>query len=390
MGVCRSSWIFAAGAGALIMAGLAVAQPLLPGEPGGNLAVSGKPLSVTQAEFDACLARHCAPPEDIAASIALADNQIAASQWKAADATLEAARDRNRRFAVQNPLEVAGLLRAYRHISGLRGDSEAYRLASIETIDVLTAGLGKDDPRVLMARLEVADVMVNEGPSFMTPRRKYEAVLKEARDRNLPAIEGAAMFRIAAMFTWGAQFDRGDYESRAKAAIDELAASTTPEHAPYAQAAKALRSQLAAFYGDGSAADAEIAQAQAERQPLTLLSYEPIQRSAFMMQDGPHGQGETLDLSFRVAPDGRVWSTVVLLRYTPRRNSYWESAIIKSIQSRHYALLGRDQLDPGALRVERYRVVRDKAGVPVVQMLDMTDPNAPILIMETRADVVDK
>jgi len=342
-----------------------------------ELTVSGKPFSQTEADLAACLARNCAPPEDIAASIAHGDNLFAAGKWKESAAAFEASRARNRKFAAQYPVEVAGLLRAYGHISLLRGNAGNYRIAMFDAADALKEGLGENDPRVLVARVEVVDVIAHDAAPFATAENRYQALLQEARARNLGAVEGLILYRIASLYVRGATLDRGGYERRALAACDALIASPRPEFAPYAAAARSLRNQLTGFYGDGKSIDRLIGATRnwTGARP-ELMSFEPIEYTGTMLREGLRPAAQTMLVAFWIQPDGRVRDQVILFASNEvRQRSAWQAPIAASINSRHYApLAGVAATDPGVLRVENYTLTATAKGpVPAIEMRDMSD-----------------
>lgn len=385
MTVRKHRWIVFAGVGALTLSGFASAESAAPANV---LAPTGKPLAQTRAELDACLARQCAPGEDVAASVALAETQFAAGEWTEAARTLSQSRDRNRRHAGTHPAEVAEVLRAFGHIAWLRDNPSAYRMAAIDTVDALKEGLGASDPRVLMARFEVADMISYAGKPFNTAENKYREAIADARAANLPAIEGLGLYRMAAMYVWGAQLDRGSFERRAYQALDALIANKVPEHAPYARAAKVLKGQLGTYYRDPAASEALIAALRAQpKVRYDLLSFEPVERTNFMTREGAKHASEAMDVAFFVSPDGRVRGQVVLLQYGNRDTGGWDRAIAASIRSRRYAPLGLDATDPGVMRIERYKV-SGGGKVPIrVEMRELTGTGEAIEVPTKVAQV---
>ena len=383
-----------AGTGALIAG--AGAASVFAGFPihANDLATTGKPFDQTEAELSACIARNCAAPDDIAASIAHGDNLFAAGKWKQADALFDASRARNRKFAAQYPVEVAELLRAYGHISLLRGNAGNYRMAMFDAVDALKEGLGEADPRVLVARVEVVDVIAHDAAPFSTAENRYRALLQEAQTRNLGGVEGLILYRIASLYVRGATLDRGDYERRALEACDVLIASQRPEFAPYAAAARTLRNQVTGFYGDAKSIDRLIAAARnwSGARP-ELMSFEPIEYTGTMLRAGLRSATQEMLAAFWIQPDGRVRDQVILFASDAvRQRSDWQAPIAASINSRHYApLAGMAGTDPGVLRVESYTLTSTGKGkVPAIEMRDMSDW-APVPVqMPTKVFVVGK
>ena len=379
----------AAGAVALV-AGVSVGASAFAGAS--ELTVSGKPFAQTEADLAACLARNCAPPEDIAASIAHGDNLFAAGKWTESAAVFEASRGRNRKFAAQYPVEVAGLLRAYGHISVLRHNPGAYRMAMFDAADALKEGLGENDPRMLVAQVEVVDVIARDARPFNTAENRYQALLQQAQARQLGAIEGLIQYRLAVLYARGATLDRAAYERRAIAACDALIASKRPEFAPYAAAARSLRDAVNAYYGDQNSAGGLVVATRnwAGARP-ELLSFEQIEYTGTLLRSTRFKTQEMV-VVFWVQPDGRVRDDVLALVGDDVRNrGGWLQAISTSVQSRHYApIAGMAPTDPGVLRVERYTLTARKGLPPSIEMRDLSDWAPMPVEMPTKLLVVGK
>ena len=82
---------------------LALASPALaqsePEERGQTIIVTGTPLSQTERALRDCIARRCPPDQDVAASLAHAENQFVAGDYEGARRTTKASLGRNNRHA---------------------------------------------------------------------------------------------------------------------------------------------------------------------------------------------------------------------------------------------------------------------------------------------------
>lgn len=390
----RVRTLLVAAAAVVTVGGAFSAASVIAGTPASasELATMGKPFSQTESELTACLARNCTPPEDIAASIAHADNLFAAGKWKESAAAFEASRDRNRKFAAQYPVEVAGLLRAYAHISLLRHNTGAYRNAIFEAADALKEGLGENDPRVLVAQVEVVDVIARDARPFNTAENRYLGLLQQAQARKLGSVEGLILYRIATLYFRGATLDRSRYERRAIEACNALIGSQRPEFAPYAAGARALRDTLSAYFGDpNSAGRLVVATRNWTGGRPELLSFEPIEYTGTLVR-GTRFETQDMVVVFWVQPDGRVRDDVTaLIGDGDRTRGEWLQPITSSIQSRHYAPIpGMALTDPGVLRVERYTLTARKGQPPAIAMRDLSD-SAPMAVeMPSKQLVVGK
>ena len=376
-------------------------------EDPGTIVVTGKSIAETEHALARCLARQCPPEEDIAASLALAENQFVAGNYKGARTTLLAAAGRNRRYAKQFPVPVAGLLRANARIAEHLGETNAYRVGMIDSIDALKSGLPEGDPRILVQRVEIGDMLAHLG-RYKAAEDNYGAVAAEAAKRSLPRIEAFAMLRTAWLWTRLAQQDPATYRGRALRALDALIAREgDPIHRPYAQAARVLKARMLAESGDGTAMDSLIAgyiKTPPTAEPV-LLASEPVnyQRSVAVptMNMGNRivldpsmtrryasvaTEGQWIDVMFWIRPDGTT-ADIEIARHGKGPRGEWEAAVLQAISTRRYVPLALDPADPGVLRVERYTLtttndqnitgsrLRQPDIKPIIEMIDLTaDP----------------
>src|SRR5258706_3616290 len=141
---------------------------------GNDIVVTGVRLQDSEKALKDCLARRCSPTEDIAATLAHAENQFVAGDYHDARKTLLSSVGRNKRFAKSYPVQVADLLHANSRIAAHLGESEGYRIGMVDVVTSLKAGLPDSDPRVLVAQIEVGD-------SFARTRQ-IEAAVSSYRD----------------------------------------------------------------------------------------------------------------------------------------------------------------------------------------------------------------
>ncbi|MGL4313867.1 MAG: hypothetical protein ACRCSO_07725, partial [Sphingomonas sp.] len=94
------------------------------------IVVTSVRLSDSRRKLQECIARHCPPKEDIAATLAHAENQFVEGDYRGAYGTLFSGRHRNQRFAKDYPVEVAGLLRARYRLAAHLGEGDAYLLGT--------------------------------------------------------------------------------------------------------------------------------------------------------------------------------------------------------------------------------------------------------------------
>jgi hypothetical protein len=387
----RKSLILAAAS--LLAFPLSAQEVPVEGQENPTIVVTGRSLSDTEKALRDCLARNCPPDEDVAATIAHAENQFVSGDYKSSRQTLLAGAGRNRRHARQYPVPVSDLLRANSRVAAHLGEGEAYRVGAIDVLGALKAGLSKDDPRVLVARVELADSLMKFG-RIDTAEMRYREVAREAKKLNLPVVEAFARLRIASMYIQLAEEDASSYRRRAIAALDDVIASPVPEHRPFARAARVLKARFAAKSGDMSAVDEVLADLKSTPTAKPVLLYAvPIkmpdvstrsegQGSVTRLMSTDNVDDQWVDVSFWVAPDGRT-TDVDVLRSSPSYSGSWTKPILESVKARRYAPLKMDRSDPGILRVERYTFtarwttvtgsrMRVREAEPRIEMLDLS------------------
>lgn len=368
-----------------------VAPPPPPPASGPDIVITGVRLEDSRAALDRCLARHCPPKEDIAATLDHAENLFAHGAYADARTVLLASRRRNARFAESLPVEVAGLTRANARIAGLVGQADAERIGTIDTLAALKAGLPDGDPRVLMQRLEVADVFARQG-RIDAATQTYGDVAKQAHRLGLPYVEGHALFRTAVLYGAIASV-RADYRAAARRAADRITNTTDPAMAPFRNGVLLLRARLDKDAGRPGALDEVLARFRDHPTPQPLLVYAPLVEWEQAGSGGSHvvkmrgdDHSQWADVSFWIAPDGRVRDADVLRR-SDNFAGTWLDAAMKALKGRRYAPLALDPTDPGVLRVERYSLVSDvtvNSGSRIIdrsadrriEVLDMTAPQA--------------
>jgi hypothetical protein len=347
--------------------------------------VTARPIEQTGKALADCLARRCSPAEDMAASIAHAENHFLSGEYEEALGVLGGSRRRNHREAARHPDLVAGLNRAYARISGHLGQNAKERIASINAVDALKAGLPSDDDRILVQRIEIGDMHLAQGRLDMGVAN-YRKVIKQARRANRPMIEGHAMLRLATIYAAATLVDQPAYARHARAAIADLQAAAAPEMAPFRKAGLLIAAQLAETTGDKGAIDRLIASheiAPTER-PLLLHapSLEPEARPGRASPAGrvydPYRADQWIDVTFWIEPDGSVTDPGVL-RQSETLKNFWVAGVLEGIKARRYAPLAMRQL-----RVERYIRTANlyidpgsrapvRSPTPRIEMLDLTE-----------------
>ncbi len=332
--------------------------------------VTGKPLAQTESELKACLARKCPPREDIDASLAHAENQFIAGEYRAARSTLASARGRNARYASQYPVEVSDLTRAYGRLTDLDGDRNLSRLLQVESLDALKAGLDKDDSRVLMQRLATGDEYAGAG-RIVAAIDVYRKVARQADKAQLPQVRGHAMFREAMLYGVVSEV-RAEYRDTTERAIKRIERTSEPELKPFREAAGMLRASLVSARGDKQAIDKAVASIATKVDKPVLIYAPTVELDEFNVEttrtgyttgiglatEGLYTGPQWIDVRFRIAADGTVHD-VETLRQSDTVNGVWPKRVHEALAGRRYAPLRLAPEDDGLERIERFTMVFD-------------------------------
>ena len=329
--------------------------------PGRDIVVIGSRVPDYQRHLDACLAEHCAPDKDIAATLALAQAQFEAGTYDAARASLLAARRRNARFAKQYPVAVANLHHANSLIAGHLGLADSEWSSALDTVSAIKAGMAEDDPRVFLEQIELGDAYARSG-RFKGSETQYAGIARHAHKLGLAEIEGLALLRIATLNTRLAEQNHAMFASSARRAIDTLIARREPALQPYQVAARQLSFLLAAQTTPGSELDRLVAQypRQPAGAPARLLYAPAIALTASFQGSsnrsdpslGPGAMsnagmplvgmgsyvGQWIDVAFTIEIDGRV-SEAHISRHGDhvKVEGGWAEQVVRAVSVRRYA-----------------------------------------------------
>lgn len=372
---------------ALLQAAAAVPPAQMPGGDT-TIVVVGQRLSSTEHALAECIARGCSPKEEIAASLAHAENQFLVGDYAASRQTLLKARSRNEKYAKDIPVDVANLIRASGRLASLNGQSDSSRINSIDSLDVLKGGLDRSDPRVLTQRLLVGDTFAKER-RYTAAEDVYSTVAKQAHAANLKQVEGLAMLRTAVLYAALASVD-STYNYQARKAVRNIQETTDPELAPFREATVTLDRRIKAGDKAHDVEKAELAKVPlGQRTDEAILVYAPPidlpDRSAsgskvVAMSGDPVPQW--IDVTFVVRPDGTV-QDIDVARQSDNVRGPWVEAVKVSLAKRLYRPLAMAADRPGLRRIERYSLIYDvtyapasrvqvRSSEPRIEMTDLT------------------
>ena len=321
-----------------------------------EIVVTAEPLSKLQRELDTCLARHCAPKEDIDRSLAYAEGQFVAGDYYGSRQTLLAARRRNARFAAELPVEVSSLHRANARLAGLNGASDQERIDTFDMVGALKAGLDRRDAKVMLARMEVGDLEARQGRPD-NALDTYHRIAAQAHRANLPAVEAFALFRKAALLSAVAQ-SNASYRSSAREAIAEVERSTDPAFAPFRNGARLIALRMLPAKKQAAAAGAILATIEPVDTVRPLLAYAPpIETDSMTVTSDGSDNSEWADVAYTITSDGLV-SDVHPVRTSARLNDRWLAIALKALRERRYVPV-KTKTMIGFPRVVRLSFVND-------------------------------
>lgn len=320
-----------------------------------TIVVIGRAPRNTAAELADCIKRHCPPKQDIALSVAQAQAQFVAGDYLDSRRTLLAARRRNKRYARELPLDVAGLHRATVKMAGLNGLRDEARIGVFDIVDTLKKGLAKNDEQILLARLEVGTAFARSG-RFKAALDQCLSVARTARKARLSTVEGLALFQRAALLVTAASVASA-YKGEARRAVTEVTARDEPAWLPFRNALRVAPALLVSREDRPSALDAAIRSMEPQPGDVPQLLYAP----AIDLGDTASLAGEKtewMDLDFQIAPDGTVHD-VELLRSSDRLRASWVTAAKNALAQRRYAPMAQHDGRAGLHRTERVSFVSD-------------------------------
>ena len=366
-----------------------------------DIVVVGKSLKDTAADLAGCLARRCPPDQDVAASVAHAENQFVAGDYSGAQRTLHASLGRNRKHGKGYPLEVSNLLRANSRVAEHMGEAKDFQLSVLDMRDTLKSGYGENDFRTLVAQVEVGDSRAKLGYPD-----EAEDIYAGVESRAL----AAKQYRVASFARLRrALIARTRYDAEPTVAnrnklntqLDVLIERPLPGADDFVLAAQVLRAREDRKSGSRASTDMLVRSFAAKggaTRPVLLYS-EPLTRiDPRIPMPGQQDQreawtrwstnrnGEWVDVGFWVGQDGHVSDAEVL------RSSgavAWAKPVLGNVTRRIYAPLRKDaDSAPGFYMVERYTLtarvtegetgthLRTREATPRIEMLSLTPETA--------------
>lgn len=362
-----------------------------PADP--TITVTGRRIA---AEHEACVKGGCPPVRDANATLAYAQQQLLAGNYKGSRRALQAALRRNAGAAKTHPLAVSALYDADSTVALHLGEQVDSRRSGLKAVALLRDGYGPGDPRAIAARVRVGDVQAKIGgfDGIKNADDAYRQAADEARRANLLLLADAVELRRA--FLLASRDQALTAQTRLVRYVDNAAADRRLRLQAAVLAARVARDR-----GDDRTADRMLG--FVGRQPAgakpVLVSAPEVELASLakaLAESDKAGDGGSaafeatsvsyqplrwVDIGFWVRPDGRV-DDIEILRGSPVRG--WAKPVLHAVEARRYAAMEAAPGDPGNYRIERYTLTAEvmvpkgsliarRAGPAELRRLDITD-----------------
>lgn len=357
-------------------AAFAQAEASAPASANNDIVVTARSLAQTAADLAACLARHCPPDQDVAATLAHAENQFVEGDYRDARETMLASLRRNRDHRGQYPIEVSDLMRANGRVAAHLGEARAYQLSVLDMRDTLRAALPENDARVLAAQIEVADSRMRLGYA-REARDGYINLAERATALGVPRVAAFARIRQAMIDIPKHAVDRIPRRvAAARTSLESMVGQDAVIGVDLALLAEITLARIEREDGNNARTDtlvARFAAGQGSRHPL-LISSEPIRLPSEESGEAREQEGggalarmqvmsvdnRWIDVGFWINGDGRVTDFEVL-RSSGSGGNDWSRYVATSVNSRVYTpIRATDGLpSQGFYMVERYTLTAD-------------------------------
>ena len=366
-----------------------------------DIVVTGRPLTETERNLRDCIERHCPPDQDVAATLAHAENQFVTGDYDGSRATMLASLRRNRRHGDEFPVPVSDLLRANSRIAEHMGEAQSFQSSVLGMRDTLRDAFGPDDFRTLVAQIEVGDSRSKLGfpdEALRIYRDVEENALRLNSNRvaTLARLRQALILRVRYEDTHATGLRRDLLEK-----LDQVINNPLPGAQEFSLAAEVIRSKIDRDTGDAASTEALVrrfAQNGGVDRPLLIYS-EPIPRidtsegglqnasatNAMRRLASSNAVGQWADVGFWIGADGHVSDIEVL---QSDGSQYWVPRVTENIRKRVYAPLRQTgDAAPGFYMIERYtmtaRFVDTTTGTRIrrrevtgrIERLDITPDN---------------
>ena len=359
-----------------------------------EIVVTGQSLSDTEKALFDCLARGCPPEEDIRLTLAHAENQFVAGDYRDSRSTLRKSLSRNRKHGDELPVPVSRLFRANSRISAHQGEAKDFQLSVLDMRNTLENGLGKEDPRTLAAEVEVGDSRAKLGYPD-----EAERIYKRTEERALALGNArvATYAKLRQILLDQARLEspsaptsyKIELEKKVVEGLTQLSENPLEGAEEFTLVADVLLARLARQSGDESQTEAllkRFAESNGASHPI-LIKSEPMpilsnneteikERGVLNTSDyqiNRNSVGKWADIGFWINAEGQVEDIEVL---RAKGATTWLKPVAANIATRIYAPLKRGGEDPitGFYMIERYSLTANKSNQTTGTRLSQREP----------------
>ncbi|MFC3712194.1 hypothetical protein ACFOMD_06415 [Sphingoaurantiacus capsulatus] len=343
------------------------------------------------AEYAACRDGGCDPNREANATLAYAQQQLLAGDYRGSRKALKRAIRRHSQNAATHPDAVSALYDANSTVALHVGEHSDARRSGLRAIAILDRALGETHPRAVAAVAQRGSMEEKIG-NLAEAEQSYKSAAKRARAAGMPLLADVVDLRRAWLLA------ARDQDVAAQKRLTRMADDAGADRRVRLQAA-VLAARVAREREDYRTAERMIAMVgtqPAKSKPLLVWAppiNDAVNRSAeharrYGMASAATGatSGEIVpirwvDVGFWVRPDGKV-DEVEVLRGSKRQG--WAIPVLQSIEGRRYAAFAATTGDPGNYRIERFTfvapavipinsLIKRNAGKPELRWLDITD-----------------
>lgn len=363
------------------------------------IVVTAKSLKQTGEALADCIARDCPPEEDIRLSLEHAENLFVAGEYRDSGSTLRSSLGRNKRYGDDLPVPVSGLQRAYARVSENLGEAKDFQLATLDMRDTLKGGLGKEDPRTLVAEISVGDSRAKLGQPD-DAERIYKKIEKRAIKLGQPRVAMFARMRLALLSQSRYDAEKREFwREEMMERLHDIRDNPLPGGEEFKLVAEVMLAKLDRKAGNADSTEALVkrfAENGGVNRPVLLFT-EPLRSDAELDREANRASNVTarlttmnrfepqwVDIGFWINPEGRV-EEIDILR--SEGNTDWAKRIASNISKRIYAPLKQDGSTPGFYMIERYTLtarfadsttgtrLRKREPIERIERIDLTPEN---------------
>lgn len=367
-----------------------------------SIVVYGYRSRDSQNALEACLARNCPPKEDIALTIAYANDLFLDGDYRQARNAVKKSLKRNRRYTEELPGEVGDLFRANSNLARHLGEGEEEKRTTRRVRDIYDNHLPAGDERRFFAKIALADQRLQAGRSKQA-LALYGSAQRLAKGADNEDLAAFAHIRELSLRKFIAQSRSQKAELRRIRTALQAYVDQSESTYNLGNAARSLIFQINDFLGDqgdkafafldsDNSAPAAVMPVLLEHDPVNIADIFPTAGGNLLGGVAGPGVGSSsitfsdkwADIGYRINSDGSV-SDITVLR--TGGDDHWVKYMTQSIATRLFAPIPDDEngQPQAGYSVERYTFtsrfdrisrqsgtrVRQRSNIPRIERTDL-------------------